>query len=93
MNKKSFISVLLTVMLLFGFAVPVFAEENDSLILESRSALLMDAATGTILFEKNSHDAMPPASVTKIMTLLLPMMRPLPWQNLWQAVRRPLWNG
>ena len=31
----------------------------------------MDAATGTILFEKNSHDAMPPASVTKIMTMLL----------------------
>ena len=31
----------------------------------------MDAATGTILYEKNSHEAMPPASVTKVMTMLL----------------------
>ncbi|MBR4283288.1 MAG: D-alanyl-D-alanine carboxypeptidase [Anaerotignum sp.] len=45
--------------------------QEPSLTLESKSALLMDAATGTILFEKNSHDAMPPASVTKIMTMLL----------------------
>ena len=35
------------------------------------SALLMDAATGTILYEKNSTEERPLASVTKIMTLLL----------------------
>ena len=34
-------------------------------------ALLMDAATGTILYEKNSTEERPLASVTKIMTLLL----------------------
>lgn len=33
----------------------------------------MDAATGTVLYEKNADEALPPASVTKIMTLLLIM--------------------
>lgn len=31
----------------------------------------MDAGTGTIIYEKNSHDKLPPASITKIMTMLL----------------------
>ena len=38
-----------------------------------KSALLMDVATGTILYESNSHEKLAPASVTKIMTLLLIM--------------------
>ena len=37
------------------------------------SAILMDAATGTVLWEKNAHERLAPASVTKIMTLLLVM--------------------
>lgn len=37
------------------------------------SAILMDADTGTVLFEQNADAALPPASVTKIMTLLLVM--------------------
>ncbi len=41
--------------------------------LDCRSALLMDAATGTVLYEKNADEALPPASVTKVMTLLLTM--------------------
>ena len=40
---------------------------------EPKSALLMDAATGTILSESNAHEALAPASVTKVMTLLLIM--------------------
>ena len=38
-----------------------------------KSALLMDAATGTILFENNAHEPLAPASVTKVMTMLLIM--------------------
>ena len=38
-----------------------------------KSALLMDAATGTVLYEKNAHEPLPPASVTKVMTMLLIM--------------------
>ena len=44
---------------------------EEPLELESRSGMLMDLGTGTVLYEKNGHEAMPPASVTKIMTLLL----------------------
>lgn len=39
----------------------------------ARSAIMMDAESGTVIFEKNSHDKLPPASITKIMTLLLIM--------------------
>ena len=38
-----------------------------------KSAVLMEASTGKILFEKNADQGLPPASVTKIMTLLLIM--------------------
>uniref|UniRef100_UPI00403EF796 D-alanyl-D-alanine carboxypeptidase family protein n=1 Tax=Paenibacillus sp. FSL K6-1096 TaxID=2921460 RepID=UPI00403EF796 len=37
----------------------------------ARSAILMDASTGTVIYQKNSHDKLPPASITKIMTMLL----------------------
>ncbi|MFX3633547.1 MAG: D-alanyl-D-alanine carboxypeptidase family protein [Candidatus Pristimantibacillus sp.] len=39
----------------------------------ARSAILMDADSGTIIYEKNSNDKLPPASITKIMTMLLIM--------------------
>jgi D-alanyl-D-alanine carboxypeptidase (penicillin-binding protein 5/6) len=39
----------------------------------ARSAILMDADSGTIIVEKNSHESLPPASITKIMTMLLVM--------------------
>ena len=38
-----------------------------------KSALLMDVATGTVLFENNAHEKLAPASVTKVMTMLLIM--------------------
>ena len=57
-------------LLLIGTMPTVYGQE-DALPLESKSAVLMDVGTGTVLYEKNSHEAMPPASVTKIMTLLL----------------------
>lgn len=67
--------ILAAVTALFCFLAPfcVCAEEGDSSVLQlqSKSAVLMDQATGTVIYEKNSHEAMPLASVTKIMTLLL----------------------
>ena len=41
--------------------------------LESESAILIEENTGQILFEKNSHEKLRPASITKVMTLLLIM--------------------
>jgi D-alanyl-D-alanine carboxypeptidase (penicillin-binding protein 5/6) len=39
--------------------------------IESRFAVLVDAVTGTVLYAKNPRDEMPPASLTKLMTLHL----------------------
>ena len=44
-----------------------------ALDLSAPSALLMEKETGTVLFAKNEHEKLEPASVTKIMTLLLTM--------------------
>ncbi len=41
--------------------------------LDCKSAVLMEAETGRILYEQNADEALPPASVTKVMTLLLTM--------------------
>ena len=41
--------------------------------IEAKSALLMDVQTGTVLYEANAHEALAPASVTKVMTMLLIM--------------------
>ncbi|WP_099192128.1 D-alanyl-D-alanine carboxypeptidase family protein [Tepidibacter mesophilus] len=46
---------------------------NEDMNLTSKSAILIDANSGTILYEKNSHEKLPPASVTKIMSMLLTM--------------------
>ncbi len=49
-----------------------FANEgNAPLSVSSKSAILMDVGSGQILYEKNAHDKLPPASVTKVMTMLL----------------------
>lgn len=47
--------------------------EENSLKLNCQSAVLMEATTGTVLYIQNPNEALPPASVTKIMTLLLVM--------------------
>ena len=47
------------------------AVDTNSLEISAKSAILMDAETGMVLYSKNSTEALPPASVTKIMTLLL----------------------
>ena len=45
----------------------------EGLEVNAKSAVLMDVATGTVLYEKNAHEALAPASVTKVMTMLLIM--------------------
>ena len=61
---------LAAAVLLVGMAVP--AEAVD-LNVGGKSAVLMDVDTGTVLYESNPHEALPPASVTKVMTMLLIM--------------------
>ena len=47
--------------------------EEGNIVVEARSALLMEPVSGTILYEKNIDEKFAPASVTKIMTMLLAM--------------------
>ena len=56
-----------------GDRLAVFEPMKDSLALNCKSAILMEASTGAVLYEQNSDEALPPASVTKVMTLLLVM--------------------
>ena len=48
-------------------------ENKTNLELDSQSAILIDENTGTILYTKNEHEKLRPASVTKVMTILLIM--------------------
>ncbi|MBR5616386.1 MAG: D-alanyl-D-alanine carboxypeptidase [Clostridia bacterium] len=70
--------ILLALMLgIGGMTAPAAALEleapQDSLELNCKSAVLMEATAGKILYAQNPDEALPPASVTKIMTLLLVM--------------------
>ena len=70
------LTAVLTLFFCVGCCLPAWAAEKQyenltDLGLTSKSALLMEEDTGTILYEQNSHEALPPASVTKVMTLLL----------------------
>lgn len=63
--------LLVCLVLVLGL-IPYPARAAD-MEIEAKSALLMDVATGTVLFEQNSHEPLAPASVTKVMTMLLIM--------------------
>lgn len=52
-------------------AIPVTATVDTKMSLNSPSAVLMEGSTGEILFEKDKDEKLKPASITKIMTLLL----------------------
>lgn len=60
--------MLIFVLVLSLFSIPSFGEQFD---VNGKSAVLIDARTGQVIFEKNSHEKLPPASVTKVMTMLL----------------------
>ncbi|ELK22157.1 D-alanyl-D-alanine carboxypeptidase [Anoxybacillus flavithermus TNO-09.006] len=64
----------LAIVLLFLPIVSAHAEQPKvELATEARSAILIERDTGAILYEKNAHEPLPPASMTKIMTMLLIM--------------------
>ena len=68
---KRFITVILSCMLIMLPVVSVSALSEDD--ISAPSAVLTDAASGKILFEKNAHEQRPCASITKVMTLTLVM--------------------
>ena len=62
--------VMALILTLTWIALPASAVELE---VAGKSAVLMDVATGTILYESNAHERLAPASVTKVMTMLLIM--------------------
>ncbi len=87
MLTKLAVILLMPLLVLSSLALPALADsvlisENpddayepikDVLGLNCKSAILMEASTGRVLYEQNADEALPPASVTKVMTLLLVM--------------------
>ena len=69
---KKIISFFTVIALIFCFPAFVRAEQA-ALTVEAPSAILIEKTTGKVLFEKNADEKMRPASVTKIMTLILIM--------------------
>ncbi|WP_027407671.1 D-alanyl-D-alanine carboxypeptidase family protein [Anoxybacteroides tepidamans] len=76
--KKAFICLLLIIAWTLPISTGVQAAEkavkpNVDLVNHAKSAILIERDTGTILYQKNAHEKLPPASMTKIMTMLLIM--------------------
>lgn len=62
---------ILTFMMVLLISVNCFAEEENNLGITAKSAVLMEASTGQVIYEVNSDEKLSPASITKIMTLIL----------------------
>lgn len=77
MNMKQSFTIMILSILLFSFlSGPAFAEEKPAkteLVNDVASAILIERDTGTIMYDKNSQQKLPPASMTKVMTMLLIM--------------------
>ena len=69
MKRIGWVAVVL-IMVGLVLVQPVSAVDLD---IKGKSGILMDVATGTVLYEKNAHEPLAPASVTKVMTILLTM--------------------
>ena len=69
--KKLLCFLVATTVAIFSIVLPVYAA--DDMNLNCKSALLMDYGTGKVIYEQNPHEKLAPASVTKVMTMLLTM--------------------
>ena len=67
---KRLIIILSLLVFVFGFVTLTGAQDFK---IDAQSAILIDAETGQVLYEQNADEKLPPASITKIMTLLITM--------------------
>ena len=68
---KRFVCSVLAALMLTAPAYAIETLSDDAIEISAPSAMLMEKVTGEVIYEKNSHERIPPASVTKVMTLLL----------------------
>ena len=76
MEMKRILSLFLTVLIATSFSIPhIQASEKKGVELaaNAKSAILIERDTGTVLYDKNADERLSPASMTKIMTMLLIM--------------------
>ncbi len=71
MKKTKFFSLLLIISLLTALLCPLSASAVESIDTSAASAILVEADSGKVLFEKNADEVRAPASITKLMTVLL----------------------
>ena len=77
MKTRRFLSVFLLVVLVMSLCVTPFAAADETAApveepdIQCKAALLVDANTGGIVYAKNEHQELYPASLTKILTALL----------------------
>lgn len=73
--KRSIVMIGICFILSITSLSTVKAEEQDNIQLAegAKAALLIERDSGKVLYDKNAHEKLPPASMTKIMTLLLIM--------------------
>ena len=69
--RKKMCFIMLFVMFINLIPVSAFAQDPNALNINAKAAVLMEPRTGKIIIEHNPNEKLPPASVTKIMTLLL----------------------
>lgn len=70
--KKISIILMISLVICIGFSGTVKAKNNQACLeLSSKSVILVEASSGTVLYEKDADMVLKPASVTKVMTLLL----------------------
>ena len=63
--------ILINIVLFSGSKIVRCENSNNEVNIESKSAIIMEGATGKIIYKKNPNERLNPASITKIMTLLL----------------------
>ena len=68
---KKILMIVLAFFTLFTGFFKVQAEDDLKLAESAKSAILIEASTGKILFEKNADEKLHPASMTKMMSMLL----------------------
>lgn len=69
--KKRLLSIILLLLIVFPISLRVYAVED--LKINAKSAILVDVNTGEIIYKLNENDRLPPASISKIMTMLIGM--------------------
>lgn len=72
MRFKRQISYLI-ITLMFLLSISTAYAKEDKLDISAKSAILLDASSGKIIYEKNIDERLPPASITKVMVMLLAM--------------------